>query len=95
LAFETFVHQNGQKVDALTIETGDKKLPFHFAVLQAFRPFSSGAFRLLGSPAYILGDISGRTVDADLAARFTRAVREGTRHHPMAMARWQEWGAAW
>jgi len=95
LAFESFLTHSGGQVDAFTIEAGDKKMPVQFAVLQPFQPFASGTFKLLGPPGLAMGDIQGRTVEGEEAARFTRALRKGVGNHPTASSRWQEWGAVW
>jgi hypothetical protein len=95
LAFETFLTHSGGKVDAFTIEAGDKKMPVPFTVVQPFRPFASGIFQLLGPPGFVIGDIGGRMAEGEAFARFARELREGVWNHPKAPARWQAWGAVW
>jgi hypothetical protein len=95
LAFESYLTYSGGKVDAFTIEAGDKKMSVHFSVLQPFQPFASGTFKLLGPPGFVMGNIEGRIVEGEAAGRFTRALRQGVDNHPKAPACWQRWGAVW
>ncbi len=85
------IEQRGTVTDVLTVEAKSKGAQVAVVFVQAFRPFASGEFRLLGGPMVVVG---GKPLPASQAEPLVAQLVAGVHTHTKAAESWQEWSAA-
>lgn len=76
------------KVDVLAVDVWSHEMKEPITVIQAYQPFASGAFKVVGE-ALIVAD--GATVDGARAQRLRKLVYAGVQKHEKVAPMWKRW----
>ncbi|MBI5364665.1 MAG: hypothetical protein HZA53_15925 [Planctomycetes bacterium] len=89
-AFELSGVQSSEagKVDVLAVDAWSHEMKEPITVIQAYQPFASGAFKVLGQ-ALIVAE--GATVEGARAERLRKLVYAGVQKHEKVAPMWKQW----
>lgn len=89
-AFEVGVVQSSEKgkLDVLAVDAWSHEMAEPVSVIQAYQPFSSGRFRVLGEALIV---VRGETVEGAKAERMRRHVYAGVKKHEKVAPVWKTW----
>lgn len=65
-------------------------MPRPITFVQPFRPYSSGAFRIVGDA---MASVDGKALEGAEATALVGLLYRGARQHPKAGPLWQQWRA--
>jgi hypothetical protein len=91
LAYDTRVTRGQGKVDAIVFEVWGQGMAAPAMFAQAYQPFHSGTFRLLGEPFFLGAAISDAQ---DALSETLRTFRRGVENHKQVAALWDNWQKA-
>lgn len=80
--------EGADKVDVLSVDAWAKGMTRPITFVQAFRPYSSGAFRIRGNAMAI---VDGKVLKGAEADRLVTKLYEGVLQHPKAGQLWKGW----
>lgn len=79
------------KLDVLAVDTWSHEMKKPITVIQAYQPFSTGEFRVLGDALIVA---NGETVDGPRGDRLRSHVYVGVQRHEKVAPMWKQWRAA-
>jgi hypothetical protein len=89
-AREGLISEAGGKVDVITVDVWAKGMQRPISLIQKFTPYSSGTFRINGTPIVV---IDGKIVDVAEAAPYVVGISKGVQQHTKVAPLWDRWQA--